>query len=168
MDKSTLEEIIAAYQDGLYRLALFRTRSPEDAKDIVQNVFVNMYCKCRTGTVKDMKAYLYKCVGNACLNFRRDTRHLAANDQNQMHCPPDEVPPQLLLHEQSRGIESLLRRLPPEQAEVIRLRIIDELTFAEIAALQEEPITTVKSRFKYGIDKLKQVLKSKECYHEMF
>lgn len=168
MDKTALEQIVTAYQDGLYRFAFFRTGSEDDAKDIVQNVFVNMYYSCRVATVKNIKAYLYKGVKNACLNLQRDSIRQPTSNSLEVHDTPDESPPCTLLKEQYKIIESLLHRLPQDQAEVIRLRIVDELTFAEIAALLEEPPTTVKSRFKYGIDKLKRILKSKECYHEMF
>ncbi|MDD4385927.1 MAG: sigma factor-like helix-turn-helix DNA-binding protein, partial [Bacteroidales bacterium] len=54
-----------------------------------------------------------------------------------------------------KRLEELLKVLPEEQSEVIRLRIFDSLGFVEIASILETPVTTIKSRFKYGIDKLK-------------
>jgi RNA polymerase sigma-70 factor, ECF subfamily len=168
MDKKELEQIITVYQDGLYRYAFFRTGSAEDAKDIVQTVFVNVFHKSRKETITNMKAYLYKCVQNGCLNCRRDKKPQTANEPTALQTGADDTSHRLLLKEQYSVVQSILGRLPAQQAEVIRLRIIDELNFAEIAALRDEPETTIKSRFKYGIDKLKTIIKSKTYYHEMF
>ena len=55
-------------------------------------------------------------------------------------------------------IERLMALLPDEQSEVIRLRIYGGRQFSEIAAICDIPITTAKSRFRYGIDKLREAL----------
>ena len=69
----------------------------------------------------------------------------------------------LLQIEEYQRIEILLGKLPDEQAEVLRLRVIDELSFVEIASILKIPVTSVKSRFKYGIDKLKtRIVTSRE------
>lgn len=168
MDKTALEQTITIYQDGLYRYAFFRTGSTEDAKDIVQTAFINMYVKSRIKKITNKKAYLYKSVQNACLNYRRDRKLRSIPEPADLHAGRDDTSYPVLLKEQYNVVQLWLRRLPEEQAEIIKLRIIDELNFTEIATLRDEPATTIKSRFKYGIDKLKQIIKSKESYYEMF
>jgi RNA polymerase sigma-70 factor (ECF subfamily) len=69
------------------------------------------------------------------------------------------------IHQQVRF---LLNRIPEEQAMVIRLRFSDDLTFPEIAEILGIPVTTVKSRFSYGIIKLRSMMKERrEADHEM-
>ena len=58
-----------------------------------------------------------------------------------------------------RRITLLLAGLPPEQAEVIRLRLHADKSFAEIADILNVPLTTAKSRFQYGIEKLRKGLR---------
>ena len=58
-----------------------------------------------------------------------------------------------------RHIASLLTEIPDEQAEVIRLRIYGDNSFAEIAEILSIPLPTVKSRFLYGLEKLRKGLK---------
>lgn len=48
--------------------------------------------------------------------------------------------------------------IPEEQAEVIRLRTIGGLQFGDIAQMTGLPESTVKSRFKYGIEKVRKLL----------
>ena len=49
-----------------------------------------------------------------------------------------------------------IERLPPEQKEVITLKIWSELTFDEIARTLDLSLNTVASRYRYALDKLKE------------
>lgn len=62
------------------------------------------------------------------------------------------------LREEYERIAGLLATLPEEQAEVIRLKTSDSLTFARIAELTGTTEATVKSRFRYGIGKLRKLI----------
>ena len=59
-------------------------------------------------------------------------------------------------------IKRLLRELPAEQSEVIMMRTAQHLSFAEIAEVLDVPISTAKSRFAYGIDKVRKMLNDKK------
>lgn len=59
-------------------------------------------------------------------------------------------------NEEYERIAGLLATLPEEQAEVIRLKTADSLTFARIAEITGSTEATVKSRFRYGIGKLRK------------
>ncbi len=58
-----------------------------------------------------------------------------------------------------RRIVHLLTEIPDEQAEVIRLRIYGDNSFAEVAEILSLPLPTVKSRFLYGLEKLRKGMK---------
>ena len=60
-----------------------------------------------------------------------------------------------------RKITTLLAAIPDEQAEVIRLRIYGDNSFTDIAAILELPVSTVKSRFQYGIEKIRKGIYAK-------
>ena len=49
--------------------------------------------------------------------------------------------------------------LPPEQREVVHLKLWEGLTFEEIAAALEIPPNTAASRYRYGLDKLRELLR---------
>ena len=56
-------------------------------------------------------------------------------------------------------INRLLETIPQGQSEVIRLHIHGEKTFREIADILEIPESSVKSRYRYGIEKLRREIK---------
>lgn len=55
-------------------------------------------------------------------------------------------------------IQTAVKRLPPEQAEVVVLKIWEELTFAEIAEILGESPNTAASRYRYALEKLSRTL----------
>jgi RNA polymerase sigma-70 factor (ECF subfamily) len=58
-----------------------------------------------------------------------------------------------------KRIVQLLTEIPEEQAEVIRLRIYGDNSFAQIAEILSLPLPTVKSRFLYGLEKIRKGVK---------
>jgi len=55
-------------------------------------------------------------------------------------------------------LNRVLDSIPDREAEVVRLRVHSELSFAEIAIAVGVSVPTVKSRFRYGLDKLRRAL----------
>ena len=157
------EAFVEAFQDRLVRYAFRRLGNLEDAEDVVQEVFVRAYRdRAPRKSVDRVAAYLYRMVANACsdhLRLReRRSRELPLGEvvsleaNLQKRCVPSEV---IAATEELLRIERFLGRLPNRQAEVIRLYAFDELSFAEIAQVIGRSPATVKSRFRYGIEKLK-------------
>ena len=58
--------------------------------------------------------------------------------------------------ERKKALLHAIERLPPEQKEVITLKIWSELTFDEIARTLDLSLNTVASRYRYALDKLKE------------
>jgi RNA polymerase sigma-70 factor, ECF subfamily len=155
-----LEKLITEFQDQLFSFAFFRTGSFSDSQDIVQEVFIKLYKNdgC-LDAVHNIRFYLFRCISNACIDYHRGKKKNMFETLDTATIPVNfhskEASYELLQIEEYQRIEALLSDLPIEQAEIIRLRVLDGLGFMEIAEILEIPVTTVKSRFNYGIDKLK-------------
>lgn len=155
-----LERAIDKYQEGLFRFAFFRTGSENDSRDIVQGVFLKLYDR-REGfaAIENMKSYLYRATANACADYhrRRQSRRtvpLVYADHVEEEGPHDAV----TAGSEYERINSLLEILPDEQSELIRMRTVDALSFVEIAEILQIPQATAKSRFRYGIEKLRAII----------
>lgn len=68
----------------------------------------------------------------------------------------------LELDDQRRAIESALAALPPEQREIVQLKVYEDWTFQEIADLLAIPLNTAASRYRYAMDKLRDRLAALE------
>lgn len=155
-----LEKVITEYQDQLFRFAFYRTGCFEESQDIVQDVFIKVYRENGHLTfVNNIRFYLFKCIANACIDYLRKNKKLKLESIDDAVIPvniyDEEASNQIILKEEFNRLENLLHELPWEQSETIRMRVFDNLSFVEIASVLDIPVTTIKSRFKYGIDKLK-------------
>ena len=170
-DFQAFEKLITDYQDQLFRFAFLRTGSFADSQDIVQDVFVKLYKHPKYPEhIQNIKAYLIRSISNACCDYYRVKKK---NVYDPIDKKAETIAAQgngacdhLLLAEEYERIRKLLKELPAEQAEAIQLRVLDNLSFVEIAELLSLAPTTVKSRFKYGMDKLKNILHSQKFVYE--
>lgn len=154
-------------------MPFLRTGCFDDSQDIVQDVFIKLYHENDSlAAVINIKQYLYRSISNACIDYQRKRKNLKflTIEQAILHDDSHEndVSDKMIQTEEYKRLERLLSELPGEQSEVIRLRVFDNLSFVEISSVLEIPVTTIKSRFKYGIDKLKEkITASKEVHYGM-
>ena len=163
------ERFVEAFQDRLVRYAFRRLGNLHDAEDVAQEVLVRAYgSREERRQVVYVSAYLYRMASNCCTDHlrMRGRRGTVMEEMEVMQLPsrqPDGLQ-EAAAAEELRRIEALLRRIPAQQAEVVRLRVLDELHFNEIAEVVGCPRPPVKSRLRYGIEKLREmVVREKEA-----
>ena len=150
-----LERIIDEHQQQLFSFAFFRVGSYEVAQDIVQEVFIRFYENSRhLSAANNVKAYLLKTISNACTDYLRKNGKIqfVAIEKLENELIDEEV--KSCLSEYLR-IDDILSNLPAEQAEILQLKFVDSLNFVEISELLNVNVNTVKSRYKYAIEKLR-------------
>ena len=155
-----LEAVIEQNQDYLFRFAFFRIGNREEAEDILQEVFLKLFeHDFEIENDESMRMYLYRMVYNSCNDWHR-RKHQESIPIEQVQIAEDED--ERILQDEYKRIWKLLSALPPEQADVITMHLTDGLTFVDIAKVTKTPETTIKSRFKSGIEKLRNKLKREE------
>ena len=130
-----------AHRGRLLRLCRLLLRDPEEAKDVVQDVFMQAFeAQMQSRAPSDWAAWLTRVAINAChdrhragwwTRFRRSSARieeipLAAGDSS----PADRA----LSEETGRRIWLAFRKLPDRQRQVFVLRYIENLSTAEMAA----------------------------------
>jgi RNA polymerase sigma-70 factor (ECF subfamily) len=158
--KEDFEHIIDEYQDRMFSFAFFRTGSYESAQDLVQDLFVRLDENREQYEVDNLKAYLFKSLLNACMDYKRKESRTPRVPLDSLQDVPD-VEETKCVQEYVR-IETMLRDLPDEQAEVVKMKFVDDFSFVEIADLLNLSVNTVKSRYRYAVDNLRKEYKI-EC-----
>jgi RNA polymerase sigma-70 factor (ECF subfamily) len=139
------------YADALHRYAIIVLANRTDAADVAHEVFAALLRK-RPAKIDHLEAYLKRAVRNACYSrLRGHMREDASAPLLEPVATPDEPDVRIM-------IERALRLLPPEQRDVVHLKVFEGHTFAEIAMLTGESANTVASRYRYAVDKLRLVL----------
>ena len=155
-----LERIVAERQDWLFRFAYMRIGIREDAEDLVQEVLLSVFRRLREKTQMDsVEQYVIRAVSNACTDYFRRKSLLVVSLDKAKEVPVNEADRQI--HEEFVRVNRLLETLPAEQKEIVRLKCYDDLTFRQIAELRDIPEATAKSRYRYAILHLQQMIKKK-------
>lgn len=152
-----LAELIETERTHLLRYACYRIGNLADAEDALQDIFVQLHTRGLSSpknTPGNMRNYLYRSLANLCTDRLRRSQNLQFIPLDQVANYSDDVPEDF--EQEFRFISRLLATIPDEQAEIIRLRIHCDQSFTDIAEILNIPISTVKSRFQYGIEKIRK------------
>jgi RNA polymerase sigma-70 factor (ECF subfamily) len=156
--------IYLKYKDDLLTVARSLVCDVNTAEDCLQEVFVSLVsdgCKVRG----NLKGYLLSCVVNRARDHLR-RRDAQSNCQVNMQMQRIDVtdPANVIAEsDEMRAVIRALERLPSEQREVIVLHLQGDMKFRRIAAMLNMSINTVQSRYRYGMEKLRQLLTKKEA-----
>ncbi len=156
--QAAVGELYRACADELYGLALWRTGSPDDAADVVQEVFVRLVgLGDRLGAVRDPRSYLRRMTHRASIDVhrRRTRRREDSLDNCELVEAVDAEPERNL---DARRVSGTICSLPPAQREAIYLRHFAGCSFAEIGRATGVPTFTAASRYRIGMKRLKGLL----------
>lgn len=160
-EHSTWKQWIEAHGPRLLLCARQWTRSLADAEDVLQEAFVR-YWRHQRHLSGDPQALLVTSIRRAALDLaRREDRRAAREERADGGLEEREGVFQKLPgegDERRQEIEAALRRLPPEQREVLVLKIWQELTFEQIGEALDIPANTAASRYRYALIALRKQL----------
>jgi RNA polymerase sigma factor (sigma-70 family) len=157
-----LRRIYDKYRDQLLKISMVLTGDRTLSEDVVQDVFTRLIQSSdRLNAYGNFRNYLITCVINRVRTLRRDSkRHQAAEyiPQDSSCCTENGPEYWLILNEQVQQLSEAMMQLPWEQREVIILRFETGKGFHRIAAIQKVSVNTVRSRYRYGMEKLRALL----------
>jgi RNA polymerase sigma-70 factor, ECF subfamily len=157
-----LERLYDDHAQALFAFLLNLSRNEADTRDLLQEIFVKLARRPDLmNEVREERAFLLRLAHNAALDLmrRRGTRQrnyeqLASETASvfAFASDPDEQAFRSALTE-------ALGQLPPEQRAVVHLKLWEGLTFEAIAGLLGLSPNTAASRYRYGLDKLRERLR---------
>ncbi len=149
--------LVTRYQDRVYRTAFSLLRTPEEAEDVAQEVFVEVYQTiARFRGDASLTTWLYRLTTSRALKSRRKAQtkkrfayftSLLGFDNDVLHEPPDHAHPQALLEgqQQLQLLLAHIARLPDQQQVAFTLRHEQALSYDEIAAVLQTTVPAVES-----------------------
>jgi len=163
-DSGALAAIYDKYADYLLTLAGALLNDHALAEDVLHDVFIRFAKSVTHFRLRgSLKAYLAKSVINRSRDhFRKRQRHSpVALDEEKLPPSSNAAPDSgMILAEQSARLTDALAQISDEQREVIVLKVKGCLKFRQIAAMQGITVNAAQARYRYGIDKLRSILKS--------
>ncbi len=154
-DRAAFKQLCARYYDPLYRFLWRKTRNEEAAKDLVQELFMNLWkMRARLDENLSIKAYLYRAANNLAINhLRKKILHQAHFSDDLADAPAGHSDEERELQE---CLDEALQDLPEAQRTVFMLNRFEGLRYAEIAEALQISIKTVESRMSQTLKHLRE------------
>ena len=161
-DPSAVELIWDRYADDLLAYLRCVLCSVHDAEDVLQMIFVRIVRKRHNlAKARHLDAYVYRIARNEASGWirrhKRD-RQTRVADESWLVVPESHDGPGDL----GEQLQAALSRLPQTQREVIVMKIYRQKTFLEISRILDLSQSTVASRYRYGMEKLRTLLENME------
>lgn len=136
---------------AVYRLALCRMQSIQDAEDVYQDVFLRLLDQeASAWDAEHLRAWLLRCTVNRCNDLHRfRLRRPVLPLDEALTCPVDEAAAELW---EAVGV------LPEKLRTAVHLYYAEGYQAEEIAAMLGVPAATIRTRLRRAREKLKSVL----------
>ena len=174
-DPNAFSRLVAIHEGLDYNLAARHLGDREEAKDVSQDVFLQIYRMLpRFEGRSSLKTWIYRIVVNQCRNRQRWWRRrqrdkalpleeMTANESARLATPSRECPEeQVARREESGRVQKALLKLSLDHRAVLLLREVEELSGAEIAEALGVAEGTVKSRLARAREALRLALLASE------
>jgi RNA polymerase sigma-70 factor, ECF subfamily len=155
-DDTALEVIWDTYANDLLGVLIGLLCSRQEAEDALQELFVTIARKREQIIAADnLKPYFFGMARNIAINIiKKDQRRRQRDMQTDLWLEADD-----LMEDNSQQIQGALEQLPTDQRSVIVMKFFRTKSFREIGEVLEISENTASSRFRYGMAKLKTLLR---------
>jgi RNA polymerase sigma-70 factor (ECF subfamily) len=153
-DKTAFGQLIEAYQGPVYNLAYRMLGNSGEAEEAAQEAFIRAYTRLESyDPAHKFSTWLLSITSNYCIDQIRKRRavllsldeplppHPALHSDN--HKGPEA---QYLAQEREELVQGLLSELPAEYRQAVVLRYWYDMSYEEIAEVQQTTVSAVKSR----------------------
>ncbi len=169
-DSGAFEALVLRHQGPLYNFCLRMLGQTEDAADVAQETFVQLYSHLgRLDEREPIAPWLFRVARNRCIDIirRRRTVPLGVVDDSGESVsglePADDEPLPEELAERAdlqRLLSSAIAALPPAYSEVVALRYAGDRSFAEIAEILDCDEGAARVRFHRAKGLLRRQLRA--------
>src|ERR1700678_3509613 len=171
-DLDALSTLLTRYQNRLYRYLLRMVRQPAEAEDLFQQTWLRVAEKIHNyDQNRNFDAWLFTLARNLAIDHLRRLRPESLDEPVGDHAGGESAAARLvsretpaldrvLARERTSGVADAMETLPVIQREVLTLRFEEELKLEEIAEILGAPLSTVKTRLRRALDRLRGNLES--------
>ncbi len=166
-DHRALEVLYDRYGDYVYSVALRVVQDAQVAEDVVQEVFIRLWRRPEMfdETRGRFVTWLLSMARNRAIDERRRRgrrfRHESSptlDEQSTFVDDSEDPVDAAVLSDERTAVKNALGLLPLEQRRVIELAYFGGMTQEEIARALSQPLGTVKTRIRLGLQKLRVML----------
>ncbi len=171
-DESAFRQIVESSQGLVYNTVLGIVQHPEDAEDVSQEVFMQLYESINgfKGQSK-LSTWLYRIAVSKSMDHLRKKKRkkrfafiqsLFGADQELLHDPPDFQHPGITLDNKEKAghLFRAIEKLPDKQKVAFTLNRVEGLSYQEISEIMELTVASVESLLHRAKNNLRRLLEA--------
>ena len=138
-DRAAFEQLFLEYRDPVWRFFRRRVADAGRAEELSQDTFLSLLSGAgRFEGRGSCRSYLFGIAYNLLMDWRRRSRSFEPLDSDTHAANPNP--------DTAIWVQDALRRLEPEEREILMLREYEQLSYQEMADVLALPVNTVRSR----------------------
>ena len=156
-DNAAFEALLARHEEAVIRVASSILRDADAALDVAQEVFLALYRVLPGWRPRArLSSWLYRTTVNTALSHRR----LRAREERlARQAPAPTAAPEPPGAEERRRLARAVEMLSARQRAVLTLKVVEGLTFAEIARILGISVSSAKTHYVRGLEALRERLR---------
>jgi RNA polymerase sigma-70 factor (ECF subfamily) len=164
-NKTVFSEVFSLHYRRLVMEAFYLLKEEQDAKDLVQEIFIDLWHKQDMADITSIKAYLTQAVRNRCFNALKATRLKEQKKMSYQYSlttgnihlkEADEADYGLLQQQRTDALQQAIQNLPPKTAEIFRLYYMERKSRTAVATEMGVSINTVKTVLSRTLQSLRK------------
>ena len=168
-DNESFEILLSKYKQRIYSFIYSKLRDREIADDVFQDTFIKVIQTLKKGNYNEkgrFVSWVMRIAHNLIIDhFRREQRmpmydtYESEQDVFYRLSEPSKNIEDLIVDSQIKtDINALMLELPPNQYEVLKMRLYQDMSFKEIAERTNVSINTSLGRMRYGLINLRKLI----------
>ena len=161
-DRQGLKKIYDAYLDYIYRIVFGVLGQKEDSEDITSEFFIKLWQQAdRYKPGSGHKAYLTTIARNMAIDhIRKHKREVLESFTKESDDSPvtepvsNETTDETVI--ENISVREAIEQLNPAEQQVVNMKVLSEMTFAEIAEVLKAPMGTITWRYREAMKKLRR------------
>jgi RNA polymerase sigma-70 factor (ECF subfamily) len=171
-NEDAFKQLLFRHKDKIFRFIKLKVKDVDLANDIFQDVFIKVINTIKSGTYNEEGKFLpwvMRIAHNLIIDhFRRNTRYKHVSESSSLK---DDYNVFSTLSSENKNIEeqittkelldqmvSLVDYLPHSQKKILNMRIFQDMSFKEIAEIENISINTALGRMRYAILNIRKLI----------
>lgn len=155
-----LSALFLLYQKDLMQFLTYKVRCAETAADLTQETYLRIAHHPDTGSIENMRAYLFRIANNIALDHLRSQARQSKRDAGAVTediiCLQPEPDAALSDYQQLEFLERIIYDLPPKCREVFLMSRVEGKSYAEISNELAISPRTVESHMRKALDQIRK------------
>lgn len=165
---NALNILIRKYETKIYGYIYSEIPNKTICNDIFQETFLKAINSLKSGSYSEQGKFIpwiTRISHNLVMDYYRQNKHkyrvMKYLDDINFDPSQDErsiIENKIIMNQIQKDLKKILKKIPPEQKEIIHLRMYENMTYKEIAKLKNISISTSLGRYRYAIINLRKII----------